>query len=195
MVLDISAICSKEGAEEEKEVHIDMESVKSKMGVFPIISKEPFRLHLANLENRWLLLTGSLQIVVSIPCDRCLADVPTSLHLAIEKKLLLEDAGSPSQPAAAGGKEGPGNGGGLAPDAEERLEQGQYLHGCQLDIDRLVYGELLTVWPMKTLCRVDCKGICSKCGANRNEGDCGCNQAVPNIRMAAFQDVFDSIKE
>ncbi|MCK4236882.1 MAG: DUF177 domain-containing protein, partial [Candidatus Krumholzibacteria bacterium] len=29
--------------------------------------------------------------------------------------------------------------------------------------------------PMKFLCSENCKGLCSRCGANLNEGDCGCN--------------------
>jgi uncharacterized protein len=28
--------------------------------------------------------------------------------------------------------------------------------------------------PMAPLCRDDCAGLCPQCGANRNEGDCGC---------------------
>ena len=28
--------------------------------------------------------------------------------------------------------------------------------------------------PMAPLCREDCAGLCVHCGANRNEGDCGC---------------------
>jgi uncharacterized protein len=28
--------------------------------------------------------------------------------------------------------------------------------------------------PMKPLCRPDCAGLCQKCGANLNEGPCGC---------------------
>ncbi|MCK4904397.1 MAG: DUF177 domain-containing protein, partial [Candidatus Marinimicrobia bacterium] len=27
---------------------------------------------------------------------------------------------------------------------------------------------------MKSICREDCKGLCSNCGTNLNEGNCGC---------------------
>ncbi len=33
--------------------------------------------------------------------------------------------------------------------------------------------EVLLEYPMKPLCREDCKGICSVCGQNLNEGVCG----------------------
>ena len=39
-----------------------------------------------------------------------------------------------------------------------------------LDVDRLVYLEVLICWPLKVLCKEDCKGICSRCGKNLNEG-------------------------
>ena len=36
---------------------------------------------------------------------------------------------------------------------------------------------------------------CSKCGANLNKGDCGCDTWVPDPRMAAIQDIFKQFKE
>ncbi|MFA3781975.1 DUF177 domain-containing protein [Melioribacteraceae bacterium 4301-Me] len=34
--------------------------------------------------------------------------------------------------------------------------------------------------PMKILCKEDCKGLCSKCGANLNEMQCKCEQQIEN---------------
>ena len=39
-------------------MHIDLDAVESKMGTFPIAKKEPFTLHLKNVENRRLLIQG-----------------------------------------------------------------------------------------------------------------------------------------
>ena len=64
-----------------------------------------------------------------------------------------------------------------------------------LDADMLVCNELSLYLPMKILCKDDCKGICSKCGANLNKGDCGCDTWVPDPRMAAIQDIFKQFKE
>lgn len=35
-------------------------------------------------------------------------------------------------------------------------------------------GEIILNYPMKPLCRGDCKGLCPKCGKNLNEGKCDC---------------------
>lgn len=175
MVLDLLTFCTNGNREEERDVHIVMDSIKSKMGVFPIVRKEPFRLHLSNIENKRLLIQGETDVTVIIPCDRCLEDVPHKLHLVIDKELVLDEDES-------------------CGSEEDVLSQAGYMDGYQLDVDQLVYGEILTGWPAKVLCRQDCKGICSMCGANLNQGPCGCN-AAPDPRMAAFQDVFSKFKE
>lgn len=181
MVLDLSALYSNWNAAEEREVHIDMESVESKMGTFPIIQKEPFTLRLTNVENRRLLIQGELDVIISVPCDRCLSEVLTKLHLVIDKKIpIAEEEAKQSESSM---------------EEDDNLEQSEYMNGCQLDADRLVYGEILFAWPAKVLCKEDCKGICAKCGANLNEKDCGCDRTVPDPRMAAFQDVFNKFKE
>lgn len=175
MILDLLTFCTNGNREEDKEVYIVMDLVKSKMGVFPIVKKEPFQLHLSNVENKRLLIQGETDVTVIIPCDRCLKEVAVRLHLAIDKELALE-------PDDSLGSE------------DDVLDQAGYMDGYQLDVDQLVYGEILTGWPAKVLCKNDCKGICSMCGADLNEGSCGCI-AAPDPRMAAFQDVFSKFKE
>lgn len=175
MILDLLTFCTNGNREEEKDVHIAMDSVKSKMGVFPIVRKEPFKLHLSNIENKRLLIHGETDVTVIIPCDRCLKEVPVKLPLTIDKELALEQDDSYG-------------------NEDDFIDQAGYMDGYQLDVDQLVYGEILTGWPAKVLCREDCKGICSMCGANLNEGSCGCS-AAPDPRMAAFQDVFSKFKE
>ena len=90
MILDLSSVYANRNTEEEREVRIDMESFRSKMGAFPIIKKEPFLLRVANVDDQRLLIRGALDLTVSIPCDRCLQEVPVVLHLVIDKDLPLE---------------------------------------------------------------------------------------------------------
>lgn len=69
------------------------------------------------------------------------------------------------------------------------------MEGYQLNVDVLVYNELLMNQPEKVLCKPDCKGICMKCGKDLNEGECGCDTFVPDPRMAVLQDIFKANKE
>ncbi len=186
MTLDLLPYYTNWNAQEDKEVHLDLDAVRSKLGTFPILKKEPFTLHLTNVENRRLLIQGELDVTVSVPCDRCLSEVPTTLHLVIDKSLSVEfPQGNPKEEQTSHDPQ----------EEDDHLEQLEYMNGCQLDADRLVYGEILFAWPAKVLCREDCKGICAKCGANLNETTCGCDRTAPDPRMAAFQDVFNKFKE
>ena len=87
-------------------------------------------------------------MTVGIPCDRCLEEVRTGI-LEFKRKLDMKLTD------------------------EERvndLDESSYLTGYDLDVDRLVYLEVLMSWPLKVLCKEDCKGICSRCGKNLNDG-------------------------
>jgi uncharacterized protein len=44
----------------------------------------------------------------------------------------------------------------------------------RIDLGPLVRDAIVLELPMAPLCREDCAGLCPQCGANRNEGDCGC---------------------
>lgn len=173
MLIDISEIVSCENKEITKEVSVELNSFISKLGEFPITKKAPIDIRIANRENKRLLIQGEVDLTVSIPCSRCLEDVPTDIHLSIDKELTLN--GSEVN--------------------DEEMEDTDYLIGLNLDIDKLIYGEILVNWPMKVLCREDCKGICKVCGMNLNKGNCDCQRTELDPRMAAIQDVFNKFKE
>lgn len=44
-----------------------------------------------------------------------------------------------------------------------------------IELDDDLKDEIVVDYPMKILCRRDCKGLCPQCGKDLNEGECGCN--------------------
>ncbi len=60
---------------------------------------------------------------------------------------------------------------------------------------KLLYNEILVGWPMKVLCSEDCKGICSVCGQNLNEGSCDCEDTSLDPRMSVIRDLYKNFKE
>ena len=62
----------------------------------------------------------------------------------------------------------------------------------QLEVDELVYTEVILNLPSKHLCKADCKGLCFKCGKNLNEGDCGCKSDEPDPRFAKLRELLDN---
>ena len=43
-----------------------------------------------------------------------------------------------------------------------------------IELDPDIREEIMIDYPMKPLCKSDCKGLCQKCGKNLNEGGCSC---------------------
>ena len=174
MQIHLSEISSIEGKVVQTTVEFEMDTISFQQGSFPVLSKEPVELTISNTGNKVLELEGTCSITVGIPCDRCLENVSVNIPLAFKRKLDMKLTD------------------------EERihdLDESSYLTGMDLDVDRLVYLEVLMNWPLKVLCKEDCKGICSQCGTNLNEGSCNCADLPKDPRMAAISDIFSKFKE
>ena len=173
MIIDISKVVKSINKEVSEEVSIEMDSFESRLGEFPILQKSPVVLNIKNQENKTLFITGAVDIKVGIPCGRCLEEVPTHICFDIDKKLAIEDSTL----------------------IDDEMEENDYLIGLELDVEKLFYAEILVNWPMKVLCKEDCKGICNVCGMNLNKGSCDCQRTELDPRLAAIQDIFSKYKE
>lgn len=49
-----------------------------------------------------------------------------------------------------------------------------YIEKDKLDLNEIVYSDILLNLPTKKICREECNGICPMCGCNLNENDCSC---------------------
>ena len=43
-----------------------------------------------------------------------------------------------------------------------------------IDLNPEIREEIILDYPIKPLCNSNCKGLCTKCGKNKNEGGCNC---------------------
>ena len=174
MQIHLSDISSSEGMRIQKTAEFGMDTITFQSGSFPVLAKEPIELTITNTGDRNLEIRGTGKITVGIPCDRCLEEVSTEIPLEIERKLDMKLTDE---------------------DRVNDLDESSYLTGMDLDVDQLVYLEVLMSWPLKVLCREDCKGISSQCGKNLNDGPCGCVEEPKDPRMAAISDIFSKFKE
>ena len=74
----------------------------------------------------------------------------------------------------------------LSSDFAEEFDKSAVIDDL-IDVTELLRDEMLLSRPMKNLCKADCKGLCPVCGANLNDGDCGCDRAVVNPKFAALK--------
>ncbi len=174
-MIDISELVSTKGKSLELELQPEATEIIISRDSFPITEHKPFKLSLKNDENKHLCISGSTQLTVEIPCDRCLGATHESFELELERVLPIEEGGIVK-----------------SDDPDEELT---FVQEHELDPQQLLYDEILVNWPTKVLCQENCKGICFLCGANLNEQDCKCDRQVIDPRMAKFQDIFDQFKE
>ena len=175
MLVNLSDVLTTEGKVMAKEVVLEAESFVNGMGTFAITEKSPVSFTFTNIGVDKARVEGSCKLVFRATCDRCLTDVPVELNLSFDRTVVSPEADTEDEDA----------------DADTR----SCMDGYQFDVEAFVYDEIIVNWPMKILCREDCKGVCPVCGQNRNERECGCDTFVPDPRMAAIKDIFNANKE
>ena len=81
----------------------------------------------------------------------------------------------------------------LLTDKLNNEDNGDYIlvENSELDLSVLICEDIIFSLPTRLLCREDCKGLCSQCGKNLNDGACDCKKAV-DPRWAALSELsFD----
>ncbi len=174
MLINLSDVLTLEGKTAEYTVPIELESFSSKLGDFAVTSKTPIAFTFANIGTGKAKMDAKAKISFAAECDRCLTQTSVDLELSIERVVISPD---------------------VETEDEEESDSRQFMEDFQLDTEALVYQEILENWPMKILCREDCKGVCPVCGQNRNIRECGCDTFVPDPRMAVIGDIFNANKE
>jgi uncharacterized protein len=113
--------------------------------------------------NRGILVTGRLETDIGITCSRCLTEYRQPVVLEIEEEFF------PTIDILTGSEvEVPQD----EPDAFV-IDQSNIL-----DLSEAIRQYSLLAVPMKPLCREDCAGLCSTCGANLNVKKCDCPPAI-----------------
>jgi len=173
MLINLSDVLSEQHKPIDTEVSLESNEVSLQSGKYSIIEKQPVHIEIIHVKNKELVIKGSSRLVIEIPCDRCLETVAEGMDIEFSKDVDLDatDAG------------------------QAECDEMNYIDGFNLDVDQLLYNEILIGWPMKILCCEDCKGICNVCGQNLNEGACDCEDTSLDQRMSVVRDLFKNFKE
>ena len=120
---------------------------------------------------------------VTAACGRCLTPVPVDVPVEFEVTLVPADEYQDDEGPDEGDK-GPVAGSFAAEEAEEETYTGKVI-----DLDPIVREQVALALPGYPVCAEGCKGLCSVCGANLNERDCGCDRHVPDPRWAGLKNL------
>ncbi len=119
-----------------------------------------------------LLVTGEVRGTARTSCARCLKETTFPVVGELEGYFLTEPEGE-------------------APDEMEEDEFDVLPEDRAIDFRPLIIAALLMEFPLIPLCDDDCKGLCPNCGADLNEGPCGCDDPSA-VKDAADADAAPS---
>ncbi|MCA1618846.1 MAG: DUF177 domain-containing protein [Acidobacteria bacterium] len=128
----------------------------------------------ATRKGEQVRLRGEITTEVELLCDRCAA--PERRALAVE----FDTSFIPLEVEAVKAEN-------VELQAEDLLLSAY--EGDAVDLDELVREQILLALPSRHLCREDCRGLCQKCGADLNAGDCSCGRGEVDPRWAALADL------
>ena len=119
-----------------------------------------------------MTLTTSVEYVAQ--CARCLSPVSGEFTLDLEKTVAPRNL--------------------LGDLDEDKLDEFAIIEDGFLDMDEQLREQLEMEFPMRFLCREDCKGLCPKCGKNLNEGECNCDHTEIDPRMEPLRKLLEQMK-
>ena len=113
-----------------------------------------------------IYIQGELESAAALECVRCLTETIVPLDFTLDELFYYPPQSAPPGENYVG---------------EDGL----------IDLAPLVRELSLLSMPIKVLCQPDCLGLCQECGANLNEGDCGCDDGAIDPRLAALQQLLN----
>ena len=120
-----------------------------------------------------LIVTIDWQTMISGSCDRCAEPLQTPLSDTLSVVYTY--------------------------DPQERGEEDEEVlliseSTRQVDLTDHLRQSLILALPLKLLCREECKGLCSRCGANLNNESCSCPPDPVDPRWEKLEQLFNRKK-
>ena len=106
--------------------------------------------------NRGVLAKGQFSTELEAECGRCLELFHLALTMPMEEMFAFSAAADPIY----------------------------FIDEGWLDLRAPLREQIMLALPMHSLCRLDCRGLCSNCGQNLNEGPCLCSAEEIDPRLA-----------
>jgi uncharacterized protein len=113
-----------------------------------------------------------------VPCARCVE--PVEIPLAADYDLIFRPVGADSE----------------APERSITAPETEigYYQKDSLLLEDVLREQVLLSLPVRTLCKPDCKGLCPRCGENRNTSACHCDENQSDPRWEALAGLRGRIK-
>ncbi len=136
-------------------------SKESLGGVFPFTTPVKIKGEIKNTAGI-VTIEAVASFSLDVCCDRCAEEITLDYELPVEHGLVRNLS-------------------------DEENDDYIVVEDMRLNAEELTLEDIYLSVPSKFLCSDDCKGLCMQCGANLNEGSCGCRKEL-DPRWAALFD-------
>ena len=120
-------------------------------------------------------IRGTINAELTLDCTRCLE--PVGKHIDVSFDDVFLDAGEEHHAGET--------------EIEVKALDESLVPDGKIEIAEVVREQILLALPDQVFCSEDCKGLCPKCGANRNLIDCKCADNEIDPRWAALKKIVN----
>jgi len=163
MIIELTSIVERPVSLNETFRDIDLELDDAKL-----IGNVEFRGEKVRIDGK-AHVRGQISGEVEIECTRCTKPVKRPVNIEFDDVFVSEPSSD-----------------GEAAIEETELDE-SYVENGQIDLSEIVREQILLGLPEQVYCSDGCKGLCPKCGSNRNLIDCNCNFNEIDPRWAALK--------
>ena len=167
MIIDVSNLFGNKEKSIPLDLSIDISDTESYPDIVEFLEPVKVKGTLTKFEDI-ITLNASGESFISICCDRCLIPVNVKLNFNIND--MFSKTGN------------------IDKDIEAVKDN-------VIDLYQCVKNAIFESIPMKVLCFEGCKGLCSQCGKNFNEGKCNCSTTYINPKLSSLRVLFNIDEE
>lgn len=169
MTIDVSAILKEIGGRIDINGEVKLSDTDFLGEMYRFDEPVSVKGHVSNT-GKSLILKAECTGHVTTNCARCMRDIIVPVCFGVDENLVQDD-------------------GNVSADDDVIL-----FEDVKIDIDDIIANNFLMNVEGKYLCKEDCKGLCQTCGADLNEGDCGCCHDTIDPRWASLIDIMEKDK-
>jgi uncharacterized protein len=164
LIVDVQDLLARHGIRKHHRVDEPVDGVSLELARVEASQPLHFDLVLEAIEGDAVVVQGPISGTYTEVCRRCLEESERSLRCEVREV--------------------------FRPPADV-WEEGYVVFEEKVDLRPMVRDNVLLALPPDPLCREDCRGLCTRCGTNRNFDTCDCTVDEPDPRWAALRELLE----
>lgn len=166
MNIDLRKFFSGEDVSMDVDYSFDMKDTEVD-GYHPFVSPIKVKGNISSFAGS-AVLDVQLEYDFSMPCNRCMEETLTKFKQKVSHTLVRDL------------------------NNEEDSDSYIQVEDESINLDELLYSDIILELPVKYICKEDCKGLCPHCGVNLNKQSCNCSDNQTDPRLEVLRKLIDN---